>query len=426
VQSLPSAIECVYHHGSRTADVLKNLLSESCVRITMKRCSAIAGLMVLMMLAPAARGADETEQKLQASLQASIDKGLAYLKAQQKPDGGWEGDTEPPAVTALILKAFLMEPGNDAKQPFMKKGFDRLLSYQKPDGGIYRDTIANYNTAIAISTLAASKNAEYDPAIAKAVAFLRKLQWNDSIDQLPDRQAVKQNDPRYGGFGYGGKARPDGSNLQFAMDALHDAGVKPDDPAYKAAVQFASRLQNRSESNDQPWAGNDGGFVYTDADGGSSPAGSYTDPDGQQRFRSYGTMTYAGLKSMMYAGLSKDDPRVKATWGWITRNWTFDQVPNLKLGGRKTYNSDTGIFYYCLTAARALTAYGEPIVVDAQGNKHDWRVELSARLITKQNADGSWTGEKQWMESDPLIATSLALLAVEDAKADLKAHPAKP
>jgi squalene-hopene/tetraprenyl-beta-curcumene cyclase len=382
----------------------------------------IGVLSTLVLGTPLARGADDTEPKLQIS----IDKGLAYLKTQQKPDGGWEGPTDPPAVTALILKAFLSEPSSDANRPFMKKGFDRLLSFQKPDGGIYRDTIANYNTAIAISTLAGSKDPAYQPATDKALAFLRKLQWSDSIDQLPDRQAIKKDDPRYGGFGYGGKARPDGSNLQFAIDALHDAGVKPDDPAYQAAILFASRLQNRSESNDQPWAGNDGGFIYTDADGGSSPAGNFTDPDGQKRFRSYGTMTYAGLKSMMYAGLSKDDPRVKAAWAWIAKNWTFDEVPNLKNSPNKNFNAETGIFYYCHTAARALSAYGEPIVTDAQGNKHDWRIELAARLVAKQNPDGSWAGEKQWMESNPMIATPLALLALEEAKADLKAHPINP
>jgi hypothetical protein len=70
-----------------------------------------------------------------------------------------------------------------------------------------------------------------------------------------------------------------------------------------------------------------------------------------------------------------------------------------------------------------LSAYGEPIVTDAQGNKHDWRNELSARLIAKQNADGSWIGDRQWMENNSMVATPLALLALEEAQADLKAHP---
>ena len=35
--------------------------------------------------------------------QASVAKGLDYLKTQQQPDGSWEKLGEPPAVTALAL-----------------------------------------------------------------------------------------------------------------------------------------------------------------------------------------------------------------------------------------------------------------------------------------------------------------------------------
>jgi squalene-hopene/tetraprenyl-beta-curcumene cyclase len=357
--------------------------------------------------------------------QAAVDKALNYLKIQQQPDGSWEKIGEPPAITALVLKAFMGDKKYDADEPFLEKGFNNLLANQKPDGGIYRDLLQNYNTAIAISALAASGEGEYQPQLAKAVAFLRKLQWTDSIDKAPGVEAkqVGKDDPKFGGFGYGKKERPDGSNLQIAMDALNDAGVKPGDPAYTAAVAFASRLQNRSESNDQKWAGNDGGFIYTDADGGNSPAGEYTGPDGQPLFRSYGSMTYAGLKSMIYAGLSKDDPRVKAAWSWITRNWTFDENPGLSQGAGNT--PESGLYYYFHTAARALRAYGEPIVTDAQGKTHDWRVELIDKLTSLQKPDGSWVGDKKWMENNSTVVTAFSVLALQEALADLKDHPVK-
>jgi len=236
-----------------------------------------------------------------------------------------------------------------------------------------------------------------------------------------ETKSVAKDDPRYGGFGYGKRERPDGSNMQIALDALHDAGVKSDDPAYAAAVTFATRLQNRSESNDQKWAANDGGFIYPAADGGNSPAGEYTGPDGKPMFRSYGSMTYAGLKSMIYAGLTKDDPRVKAAWTWITQNWTFDENPGLKSG--QGNSSESGLYYYYHTAARALRAYGEPIITDAQGNKHDWRIELIDKLATLQKPDGSWVGDAKWMENNPTIVTSFAVLALQEAMADLKEHP---
>ena len=38
-------------------------------------------------------------------------------------------------------------------------------------------------------------------------------------------------------------------------------------------------------------------------------------------------MTYAGLKSMIYAGLKQDDVRVKAAVGYIAKNYTVDENP---------------------------------------------------------------------------------------------------
>jgi squalene-hopene/tetraprenyl-beta-curcumene cyclase len=126
---------------------------------------------------------------------------------------------------------------------------------------------------------------------------------------------------------------------------------------------------------------------------------------------------------MIYAGLSKDDPRVKAAWSWITKNWTFDENPGLKLGpGNPT---EAGLYYYYHTAARALHAYGEPIVTDAQGSKHDWRIELIDKIASLQKPDGSWVGESKWMENNPTVTTSFAVLALQEAMADLKEHPAK-
>ena len=146
-------------------------------------------------------------------------------------------------------------------------------------------------------------------------------------------------------------------------------------------------------------------------------------PDGKRTLRGYGSMTYAGLKSMLYAGLTKNDPRVKAARSWIGKNWTLDDNPGLK--GNNPRAGDSGLFYYYHTLARALHAYGEPIIVDSKGKRHDWRLELIAKLETDQNKDGSWTGIQKWMENRPVISTSFGVLALQEAVADLKEHPPK-
>jgi prenyltransferase/squalene oxidase-like repeat protein len=378
-------------------------------------------LLLLMALASAmpARAADTL-----ALATATADKGLAYLKSQQKPDNSWQDEADPPGVSALVLKSFMEDERYDADMPYLDKGFDKLLSYQVADGGIYKDLLANYNTAIAISALAVSKEAEYKPAIVKALAYLRSLQWSDKIEGVDEKMKVEASDPKYGGFGYGKRGRPDLSNTQWAIEALAEAGVKPTDPAFQAALKFATRCQNLSETNDQKWAGDDGGFVYLDSGAtGGDPAGEYTGPDGRLMFRSYGSMTYAGLKSMIYAGLGHDDPRVKAAWGWIERNYTVDENPGLAETGPE--NAKGGLFYYFYTMAKALHAYGEPIITDAQGKQHDWRADLTAKIASLQRPDGSLVGQAKWMESNPVLVTSYAMLAIEEVRKDLRDHPGK-
>jgi squalene-hopene/tetraprenyl-beta-curcumene cyclase len=134
-------------------------------------------------------------------------------------------------------------------------------------------------------------------------------------------------------------------------------------------------------------------------------------------------MTYAMLKSYMYAGLKKDDPRVKAAWDWITKNWTLDENPGMRLAGPA--NAENGLFYYYHTLARALNAYDEPVVPDAKGGKHDWRVELIEKLAALQKPEGGWAGEKKWMEEKPILATAFAVLALQEVVQDLKEHPVK-
>ena len=151
-------------------------------------------------------------------------------------------------------------------------------------------------------------------------------------------------------------------------------------------------------------------------------AGEYTDANGKRLLRSYGSMTYAMLKSYVYAGLTKDDPRVKAAWDWISKNWTLNENPGMMAGNPE--NAKAGLYYYYMTLARALDAYNQPIITDPQGNKHDWRVELIARMAELQQPDGSWTGDKRWQEDNPVLASSYALIALECAVKDLRENPA--
>ena len=119
-------------------------------------------------------------------------------------------------------------------------------------------------------------------------------------------------------------------------------------------------------------------------------------------------MTYAGLKSMIYAGLTPDDPRVKAALDYITRNYSLDENPGL---------GQQGLYYYYQTFAKALALLGKPTLIDASGKAHDWRAELTAALAKRQGEDGSWVNPAdRFMEGDPNLVTAYGLLALAYAR----------
>ena len=131
-------------------------------------------------------------------------------------------------------------------------------------------------------------------------------------------------------------------------------------------------------------------------------------PAGQARsLRSYVSMTYAGFKSMFYAGLSPDDIRVRAAFDWIRNHWTFDENPGV---------GQQGLYYYYHTMSRALRVAQQHTITDATGTKHSWREELIDAVTTRQGEDGSWKNSAdRWLEAEPVMASVFAILALEEA-----------
>lgn len=339
-------------------------------------------------------------EELNKRVIVSIDKGLEWLKGQQREDGLFEarpGEGHP-GITALAITAFLRHPQkkySEEKHPFIQKAIDQLVAMQQPNGAIYdvskQPALPNYTTSISVMALSSTTNSKkYEEVIKKAHGFLKGL-------QVKDEESVY-----YGGIGYGSRESVhDLSNLNLAIQALKESG-SDDDEVWNKAIKFLERTQNRSESNDQPWAGNDGGFIYSPD--GESKAG--TDEAGSPR--SYASMTYAGLLSFIYANVDKNDERVKSAVQWIEKHFTVDE--NYGMGAQ-------GLYYNYHTMAKALRLYGKDTIVDAKGVSHDWYQELAEKLMDVQKPDGFWVndGNNRWMEALPVLATSYAILSLDTA-----------
>jgi squalene-hopene/tetraprenyl-beta-curcumene cyclase len=347
-----------------------------------------------------------------------INRGVRFLLAQRNEQGGWALDgANEPAVTAMAVKVLLQHPDFDADSPVVRRGMERMLSYQQPDGGVYNpaEGLANYSTALAVMAMTTADSPQLNDDIRRAVAFLQAEQIVPGSES-PDGTPIDDDHPFTGGVSYGHHGRPDLSNVGMWMQALHDAGVPGDDPAVQRALEFVERVQNRSESNTMGWARqgpDDGGFVYApavagDLTTGESKAGA---GPGGRGLRSYGSMTYVGFKSMLYADVARDDPRVRAAFDWIRRHWRLDSNPNMP-----RLRSKQWLYYYYHVFAKALRAWGRPTLRDDEGVEHNWRHELIGALAERVGDDGFWSNEAdRWLEGHPTLCTCYAVLALQEA-----------
>ena len=378
-----------------------------CERSISWRCLVVAYLLAGSPIA-AGGGASKIDPELAVQSGRAIDKALAFLAAAQQQDGGWTlfGQSDP-AVTSLAAKCFAQSPKYGPEHPIVRRALAFVLTFQQEDGGIYvADAgLRNYYTCVALMALSSAEDGRCAAVVERARAFLVKLQWDE--DEGHDSQSTW-----YGGTGYGRRKRPDLSNTQMMLEALKQSGLPASHPSYKKALVFISRCQMSSHTNDQDFArgADDGGFIYTPAGGGESKAGTAI-VNGRPRLRTYGSMTYAGFKSLLYAEVGRDDPRVQHAYDWIRKHYTLDHNPNMP-----DAKSHEGLYYYYHVFARALAALGEDRIVDGRDQEHNWREDLCRKLLTTARSDGSWVNSAdRWYESNPYLVTAYAVLALQTA-----------
>ena len=349
-------------------------------------CSLIAALVLI----PFDLSAQQTglSSATRQQLIASLNKGAAFVAAQQKADGKYDNH---PGITAMAAAALLKMPGQHDKQlPAAGKALDYLKSLAKPDGGIYEQMIPHYITSTAVQALVAGGRPGDKPAIEKARAYLTE-------HLLDEGEGIQKSDKFYGGLGFGGTSdggKADIISLEYGLRAMKEADLPANDPAWEKAIQFLQRTQNSKETNDQSWSGTDGGFLYY-------PGYSQVENTTQ----SYGSGTYAGLLSYSWANLQKNDRRVQNAFKWIAEHYTVDENPGI---GTKA------LYYYYMVFAKALQAFGENTIVDSKGVSHNWREDLGKKLISLQAADGSWVNTNPAeMQGNKTLVTAFTMMAIE-------------
>ena len=357
--------------------------------------------------------------ELRASLMESYRKAADWLVTRQGETGAWQvKDNDSPAYTGLALSALAHGPTEmkASYQASVDRAFAYLVDAQNDDGSFSEagGAMKTYATGVVLMALAIDKT-KYMDQIEKAQNWIKESQT---------RVGLPTGGSGYGDVGY--TKRPDGEGFErqvkkenlsttaFAAMGMHDSGLPIDDPYWELVAEYAGKNQNSSETNNNEdvvkmlkeagyEVGNNGGFVYSIL---TSKAASSTEEP--HVLRSYGSMTYAGLKMYVYAGLTKSDPAVASAMRWIKRNFSVKHHPGFEFD-RADRADLQGLYYYYLMMARCLDAYGENPLELEDGKTVDWPVALAQALLERQQ-DATWTNENpRWWENDPVMVTSYVL-----------------
>ncbi len=352
----------------------------------------------------------QTDISLLNEARAVKNRGLNWLAKRQQPDGSWS-IADFPALTALPLWAFAVSEHPD-KARIVSNAVQFILKNVQPDGSIYKKApgpgggLVNYNTALCMTALHMTRDPALTPVVLKARQFMAAAQHLEGDDLYK------------GGFGYdktSGRQYTDLSDSVIAYEAmrltqsaedLRPGNEKKADLNWQATTQFLGRVQNTATAG----TNDAGGFAYRPDE---SKAGTTTNAAGQVVLRSYGSMTYAGLLSLIYADVSRNDPRVRSAFDWATQHWTLDENPGM---------GPQGIYYFYNIMAKSLSSFGQEAIPSAKGTPVAWRTEMIKKLISLQKVEKDGSGEgywvnanNRWLENDPVLVTAYTLIALDVA-----------
>lgn len=306
----------------------------------------------------------------------AISKAAAYLWSKQGPDGGWHSETygllrSGQSLTPFILLALLDAP--DAPKEAVDRALKFIVANTNAAGEVGRsdpslEDYPNFATSLAVRALRKAGK-----PVDRRVEALRAQQFRAMNGWTPQ-------DASYGGWGMGGPVRvpphPGHVDLCMTRHVLQAVG----DPE-GCAKKYLDRCRNA-----------DGGFMFSPVVLDANKAGVG---------KSYGTATADGVLSLLALG----EPAGRAL-EWLTAHHRVDGVPGFDDASAKW--RDGMLYYYLAASAQAFKA--------ASGGPKGWQDEMIRSLGGRQREDGSFRNASFLMkEDDPLIATTLALLALISA-----------
>jgi hypothetical protein len=343
--------------------------------VALVAAAALLALVLLLTPGSPAPAAEPPKEPLVKQVDTAITKGKSYLLATRSTQGDWEqydmADRRGGA-TALALLA-LLNAGAEPKE--IQKGLAYLRGVERKNTYV-----------VALQTM------------VYCLAKEDKQRIQDNVNWLTNGQARKMDGKALRGWGYDeGSGRPDASNTQYAVLALHEArlaGIDIPEEVWKSIRDYYINAQ----------AGNGAYGYLLEADARRTPGGQGTAP--------LLTMTTAGLCGLLTAGVDlnegRETPNGDGTWkgcGTYVENEKIKNAldwlgKNFPTGQRFDHVPYTYYALYGIERAGRLTGMrflGE----------HDWYRVGCEYLVSKQDPrEGSWAGGS----TNSVVSTSFALL----------------
>ncbi len=369
-----------------------------------------------------------------AAVQRAIARGCQWLEGQAHPDGTWRSETygalkDPMALTPAVIKALVFRPGERLQETPCAKGLDFLARTIHEGDSAPRSPYPVYCAALsALALESASRREGAPPSWRTAAAGWRAELVRHSLDES---LGWTEADPAYGGFGYspappkkGARSHYDAdlSSTLFALGSLRYAGAHLD--VTERARKFVLRCQNLPLAiGAAPGPKDDGGFFFTPTRAEQNKAGGERrDETGRTRFDSYGTMTADGLRALLRLGYAPDHPRVVAALRWIAARLDRSDItlPPGDFEPAREGERFGARFYWCWSLAHSMGACARAGLTEPFGRGVAER--LLDALLDLQEPGGSYRNAYTFvMEDDPLVATPMALAALQLAAAALPA-----
>lgn len=381
------------------------------------------------------------DSALQEAINAAIDKGAAFLRSQQKPNGAYAPvvvHTQAvyqigcSALCGLALLACGDPPmWRSPKKPPVPEAVDRVMAFVKEID--LKNGAMGARTTYEAGSLAMFVTEYYrmPPVEVKPQGHTQQTPGSKNPCNLPpDAMAWLQDLATWlcqvqkdtGGWGYPGN-REDFSNTQYALlglRAARDCGATVPATVFEKALKMA--LQ---------WQQQDGPKVKRIVPSGDPTATPYVFEAGDRArgfpylqgptVPSTGSMTTSGIAILSIAHdalmrpkrLSRFDPplenqtthAIEDAFCWLDKNWTVARNPGADAPNWHLY------FLYGLERSGALAGRG--LI-----GQHDWYVEGAKHIVGMQKPDGRWStgalggGET---EGSDVLDTAWALLFLKRA-----------